>query len=93
MSDHQPKNTPAPPTAAAPKTDQPAAQAEPGPKVKPKPKDKKAQPEAKLQPLQCYNGTLGAFGANPDGIYDKLTLETAGRAHTVKFPPHFGQAL
>jgi hypothetical protein len=72
-------------TAATSKADAPK------PKPKPGPKDK---PEKQLRPLHTYTGTVGAYGANPDGVYDRFGLETVGApARTVKFPPHFGEAL
>lgn len=58
---------------------------------KPDPKHDKAK--AKLHPLAAHTGTVGAYGANPDGIYDRFTLATEGKEQAVKFPPHFGQAL
>ncbi|MFD1873073.1 hypothetical protein [Hymenobacter bucti] len=92
MSDTS-KKTAFDPAAAA----KPAAAPKPKPdpkaagKPKPGPKDK---PEKQLRPLHTYAGTVGAFGANPDGVYDRFALETAGApARTVKFPPHFGEAL
>jgi hypothetical protein len=78
MSDTSKKTAPATTQAAAPK-----------PKPSPKPK-----PEKQLRPLHTYSGTVGAYGANPDGVYDRFVLETAGApARTVKFPPHFGEEL
>jgi hypothetical protein len=56
-------------------------------------KDKPKKPKARLHPLALYAGTVGEYGANPDGIYDRFTLATEGKEQTVKFPPHFGQAL
>jgi hypothetical protein len=62
-----------------------------GQKPKPKPD---AKPEPKLLPLQAYAGTVGEYGANPDGVYDRFTLTPAeGPAQLVKFPPHVGQEL
>jgi len=79
-------------TAAAPaapaKTTKPADKK---PKPKPGPKDPKKQ---QLHPLQAYAGTVGEYGANPDGIYDRFELHTADEpARTVKFAPHFGEEL
>jgi hypothetical protein len=76
------------------KTAKPAANAS-ADKLK-KDKPKKPDPKhdkPKLYPLAPYTGTVGAYGANPDGIYDHFTLATDGQEQTVKFPPHFGQAL
>lgn len=79
-----------PAAAPKPKPDPKAADKQ-KPKPKPGPKDK---PEKQLRPLHTYAGTVGAFGANPDGVYDRFALETADApARTVKFPPHFGEAL
>ena len=58
-----------------------------------KPDPKHDKPKAKLHPLAPYSGTVGEYGANPDGLYDRFTLATGGTERTVKFPPHFGQAL
>jgi hypothetical protein len=83
-------------TAAAPaapaKTAKPAAKPDDKkPKPKPGPKDPK-KPE--LRPLQAYAGTVGEYGANPDGIYDRFELHTADEpTRTVKFAPHFGEEL
>jgi hypothetical protein len=61
--------------------------------AKPAGDDKKPKPK-QLLPLQAYAGTVGEYGANPDGVYDHFTLTPAeGPAHLVKFPPHVGQAL
>jgi hypothetical protein len=61
---------------------------------KPKKPDPKAdKPKAKLHLLHSYAGTVGEYGANPDGVYDSFSLQTDGASRTVKFPPHFGQAL
>jgi hypothetical protein len=63
-------------------------------KDKPKrPHPKPDKPKAKLYQLAAYAGAVGEYGANPDGIYDRFTLTTADAVHTVKFSPHFGQAL
>ncbi|MDO7886413.1 hypothetical protein [Hymenobacter cheonanensis] len=72
----------------------PKAPADKSEKDKPKkPDPKHDKPKAQLHKLATYAGTVGEYGANPDGIYDRLTLATADAAYTVKFPPHFGQAL
>lgn len=72
----------------------PKAPADKSEKDKPKkPDPKHDKPKAKLHKLTPYAGTVGEFGANPDGIYDRFTLATAEAPHTVKFPPHVGQAL
>jgi len=89
MSDTSKKTAPAKSAAAKPQADQ--QKPKPDAKVKP---DKKPKPEKQLRPLQAYPGTVGAYGANPDGVYDRFELEAAGApARTVKFPPHFGEAL
>lgn len=78
------------------KTAKPAAKAiaDKSEKDKPKkPDPKHDKPKAKLHPLAPYTGTVSEYGANPDGIYDRFTLDTEGKEQTVKFPPHFGQAL
>jgi hypothetical protein len=92
-------NNPAP-------TDSAAATAKPGKSENPKPKPgkpdgdhkkPKPKPDGKpkqLLPLQAYAGTVGEYGANPDGVYDHFALAPAeGPAQQVKFPPHAGQAL
>ena len=57
-------------------------------------KDDKPKPKPKLHPLRSYAGTVGKYGANPEGVYDSFELVTAGgSAYHVAFPPHFGQAL
>ena len=61
---------------------------EPGPKH-----DKHDKPKAQLHQLASYTGTVGEYGANPDGLYDRFTLATTGATHTVRFPLPFGQAL
>ena len=72
----------------------PQAKAEKSEKDKPKkPDPKHDKPKPKLHKLTAYAGTVGAYGANPDGIYDRFTLATEGAERTVKFPPHFGEAL
>jgi len=58
-----------------------------------KPDPKHDKPKAQLHKLTAHAGTVGAYGTNPDGIYDRFTLTTGGAERTVKFPPHFGQAL
>lgn len=54
---------------------------------------KPAPPKAQLHPLHTYPGTVGHYAPNAEGVYDRFTLTTADAEHTVKFPPHFGQAL
>jgi len=78
------------------KTPKPAPKAPAGKSEKakpPKPDPKHDKPKAKLYPLARYTGTVGEYGANPDGLYDRFTLASAEAPHTVKFPPHFGQVL
>jgi hypothetical protein len=78
------------------KTDKPAPKPSAGKpeKEKPqKPRPKPDKPKPKLHKLTAYAGTVGEYGANADGIYERFVLTTADGAHTVKFPPHFGQAL
>jgi hypothetical protein len=75
-------------TKPAPKS--PADKSE---KDKPKKPDNHGKPKAQLHQLAAYTGPVGEYGANPDGIYDRFTLTANGTAHTVKFPPYFGQAL
>jgi hypothetical protein len=78
------------------KTAKPAAKAGADKSEKDKPKKpdpKHNKPKAKLHPLAPHTGTVGEYGANPDGIYDRFTLATDGKKQAVKFPPHFGQAL
>jgi hypothetical protein len=58
-----------------------------------KPDPKHDKPKAQLHKLATYAGTLGQYGANPDGVYDRFTLTTDGTERTVKFPAYFGQAL
>ena len=58
-----------------------------------KPGPKPDKPKPTLHKLTTYAGTVGEYGANPDGIYDRFALTTADGTHTVKFPSHFGQAL
>lgn len=58
-----------------------------------KPDPKHDKPKARLHPLAPYAGTVGEYGANPDGIYDRFTFATEGKEQAVTFPPHFGQAL
>ena len=71
----------------------PDAQADDQPKLKPKP-GPKDQKDKQLRPLHTYTGTVGEFGANPNGVYDRFALQAAGEpACTVKFPPHFGEQL
>jgi hypothetical protein len=86
--------TAAAPAAAPEKAPKPtpAAQADAKkPKPKPGPKDRQKQ---QLRPLQTYTGTVGEFGTNPDGVYDRFVLEAADApARTVKFAPHFGEEL
>jgi hypothetical protein len=62
-------------------------------KDKPKKPDPKHDTKARLHQLAPYAGTVGEYGANPDGIYDHFALAAGGTPHTVKFPSHFGQAL
>lgn len=80
--------------AAAPapaKTAKPAKANDKKPKPKPGPKGPEKQ---QLHPLQAYAGTVGEYGSNPDGIYDRFVLHTAEEpARTVKFAPHFGEEL
>jgi hypothetical protein len=72
----------------------PKAPADKSEKDKPKkPDSKHDKPKAQLHKLATYAGTVGEYGANPDGIYDCFMLAAADAAHTVKFPPHFGQVL
>jgi len=78
------------------KTAKPAAKAGADKSEKDKPKKpgpKPDKPKAQLHPLAPHTGTVGAYGANPAGIYDRFTLATEGKEQAVKFPPHFGQAL
>ncbi len=83
--------TAAAPAAAPAKTAKPAKPDDKKPKPKPGPKDPKKQ---QLHPLQAYAGTVGEYGANPDGIYDRFVLHPADApARTVKFAPHFGEEL
>ncbi|GAB3635819.1 hypothetical protein GCM10027422_14090 [Hymenobacter arcticus] len=58
-----------------------------------KPDPKYAKSKAHLHKLTAYAGTVGEYHANPDGVYDRFTLTNNGIARTIKFPPHFGQAL
>ncbi len=58
-----------------------------------KPDPKHDKPKARLHQLSPYAGIVGEYGANPEGIYDRFTLVAGSQEHTVKFPPHFGQAL
>ncbi|TPG72205.1 hypothetical protein [Hymenobacter nivis] len=58
-----------------------------------KPDPKAEKPKPKLHPLHTYAGTVGTYGANPDGVYDRFELATAEGPRAVKFPPHFGEAL
>jgi len=72
----------------------PKAPADKSEKDKPKkPDPKHDKPKAKLHQLAPHTGTVGDYGVNPDGIYDRFTLSTASKEQAVKFPPHFGQAL
>jgi len=89
MTNQAPLPTPTPLPA---KPEKPAPKAPADSKVaKPKTAPKK---EKALRPLQAYTGTVGAYQANPDGLYDKFTLATpGGDTHTVKFPPHFAARL
>lgn len=83
--------TAAAPAAAPAKTAKPAKPGDKKPKPKPGPKDPKKQ---QLHPLQAYAGTVGEYGANPDGIYDRFELHAANElVRTVKFAPHFGEEL
>jgi hypothetical protein len=78
------------------KTAKPAAKAGADKSEKDKPKKpdpKHDKPKAKLHPLAPCAGTVGEYGANPDGIYDRFTLISESKEQTVKFSPHFGQAL
>lgn len=78
------------------KTAKPAPQAPAGKSEKDKPKKpdpKHDKPKAQLHQLASHTGTVGEYHANPDGVYDRFTLTTDGTARTVKFPPHFAQAL
>lgn len=77
--------------AAKPASKAPADKSEKDKPKKPDPKHDK--PKAKLHLLAPYAGPVGEYGANPDGIYDRFTLTANGITYTVKFPPHFGQAL
>ncbi len=77
--------------AAKPAPKAPADKSEKDKPKKPHPKPDK--PRARLHKLTTYPGTVGEYGANPDGVYDRFTLTADGTARTVKFPPHFGQAL
>lgn len=76
--------------AQSAKKDKPAPK---GPKDQKKPhKDDKPKPQ--LHPLRSFVGTVGEYGANPQGIYDSFQLQdTDGQVYKVKFPPHFGQVL
>lgn len=77
--------------AAAPAPAKTAKPDDKKPKPKPGPKDPK-KPE--LRPLQAYAGTVGEYGANPDGIYDRFELHATDEpTRTVKFAPHFGEEL
>ncbi len=88
MPDNQPEPTA---TVAQPKLNTPSKPKGP---LKPKPTPRPSKDTGKqLQPLHNYTGKVGKFEANPDGILDRFQLETAGKVHTVKFPPHFGQEL
>jgi hypothetical protein len=80
--------------AAPEKTSKPKPAAKADDK-KPKPKPGPKDPEKhQLHPLQTYTGTVGEFGTNPDGVYDRFVLEAADAlARTVKFAPHFGEEL
>jgi hypothetical protein len=82
------------PTAAPEKTSKPKA-APPTDDKKPKPKPGPKEPKKQqLRPLQTYTGTVGEFGANPDGVYDRFVLHAADApARTVRFAPHFGEEL
>jgi len=72
----------------------PKASADKSEKDKPKkPDHKPAKPRAHLHKLTAYAGTVGEYGANPEGVYDRFVLAAPGAAHAVKFPPHFGQVL
>jgi hypothetical protein len=78
------------------KTAKPATQVEADKSKKSKSKKpnlKPDKPKAQLHKLINHTGTVGEYGTNPDGIYDHFTLAADGALHTVKFPPHFGQAL
>jgi hypothetical protein len=84
--------------AVAPAAPHPTAKAKPDAKTKPKGHDKsKPKPDKdadkQLQPLHSHTGKVGKFEPNPDGVLDRFQLETVGKTHTVKFPPHFGQEL
>jgi len=72
----------------------PPAPANKSEKDKPKKPDPQPdKPQTQLHKLTAYPGTVGEYGANPDGVYDRFTLITNGIERTVKFPAHFGQAL
>jgi len=96
MTTHESHPTPAPlpagaPTAAKPAPKSPADQHDAKAKAPAKPKPKK---EKELRPLQAYAGTVVAYQANPDGLYDTFTLATTGgKTYPVKFPPHFAERL
>lgn len=63
-------------------------------KPKPKPNPSPDPKNQLLRPLQTYPGTVGAYEANPDGVYDRFTLEAPDApGRTVKFAPHFGEEL
>lgn len=81
------KNSEIPQNPAAKK----AGPGKPGNHKKPGPKPDKPKP--RLHPLRSYTGLVGGFGANPEGVYDRFTLTVDDHAYTVKFPPHFGEAL
>ncbi|MGI4761000.1 MAG: hypothetical protein ACRYF0_09860 [Janthinobacterium lividum] len=76
---------------AKPAAKAPAAKLEKDKPKKPDPKHDK--PKAQLHKLAAHTGTVAEYGTNPDGLYDRFTLATGGTERTVKFPPHFGQAL
>ncbi|MGI4742505.1 MAG: hypothetical protein ACRYG7_45690 [Janthinobacterium lividum] len=72
----------------------PPAPANKSEKDKPKkPDPKHDKPKPQLHKLTAYSGTVGAYGANPDGVYDRFTLTTGGTERTVRFPADFGQVL
>jgi hypothetical protein len=85
------KNPAIKPVKPAAKPENPAAAGKPDKPKKPDPGAEK--PKAQLHKVEPYPGTVGQYGANPEGVYDRFTLLAEGAEYTVKFPPHFGQAL
>jgi hypothetical protein len=92
MSDTQNTAAVAPAAAYLTAKVKPTAKTKPEGHDKPKPKPDK-DTDKPLQPLHRYTGRVGQFAPNPDGVLDRFQLEAADKAHTVKFPPHFGQEL